>query len=321
MRFLRIPLLLGCFSLAAAAEPPQITVVDISQGGSMQSAAAINDWGDVVGQGNLGSGNHALLLRNGVLIDLATTSSLSNSRALSINRRGEIVGAGYDDAHAQQHAFFWDAEGIHDIHPAGSSYSYATAVNDGGDVVLNLNGSVNVWKDARLTPLGAGWGEAINRRGLVAGGLYPHAILWDDDRATALDVAESWATAVNERGDVVGYRWLSNALAEGFVVSHGQRTALPPLAGDVVALAYGIDKHGRIVGTSIWCEFECNLPRTRAVLWQDGLPFQLPGVEGSSACVARGINERGEIVGTCGAWCTQSGSCGGVTRAVLWRIE
>jgi uncharacterized membrane protein len=88
-----------------------------------------------------------------------------------------------------------------------------------------------------------------------------------------------------------------------------------------VALAYGIDKHGRIVGTSIWCEFECNLPRTRAVLWQDGLPFQLPGVEGSAACVARGINERGEIVGTCGAWCTQSGSCGGVSRAVLWRIE
>ena len=320
MRLLPIPLLLGCVSLAVAADPPTITVVDISQGGNVLAADAINDAGDVVGYLEIPGGPHAVLLRDGGMIDLALAPEFVHSRALSINAAGQIVGYGRR-ANNAAHAFLWSREGeVLDIHPPSAAISWATAINDRGDVVVNSSEAssglvVGLWKDGNLIPLGPGEGTAINRQGLVVG-----TSLWKHGKTTAL-AGQGRATAVNDFGEVVRF-YTDFTLGELFLqrFPRNERTILPPLPGDTLAVAYGIDRQGRVVGASLFCEFECNTPQTRAVYWQDGVPVPLPPLLPYGYCLARGINDVGEIVGACANFCDAS-QCYFESRAVLWRIE
>src|SRR5262245_62040865 len=94
MKLHLVPLLLGSIGLAVAEDARTITVTDISDGGRMQAAVGINDSGEVVGYGYVGSAVQALVWRNGELIDLGALSGLSDSKALSINERGQIAGHG-----------------------------------------------------------------------------------------------------------------------------------------------------------------------------------------------------------------------------------
>jgi hypothetical protein len=52
--YLRWLVVLAAFVPAAAADPPQISVVDLSQGGKMASAAAIDERGGSWGRGTSG---------------------------------------------------------------------------------------------------------------------------------------------------------------------------------------------------------------------------------------------------------------------------
>ena len=74
---------------------------------------------------------------------------------------------------------------------------------------------------------------------------------------------------------------------------------LPPLRGDVLSVALGINDPGQLVGLSIDPTFSV----LSAVLWQDGEAFDLnslvtPGADaGLFLQLAESINSRGEIVG------------------------
>jgi uncharacterized membrane protein len=324
MKSLLFQLLLGSVGLAVAADPVAVTVTDISQGGLMRAAVAINDSGEVVGYGDLGGASRALLLRSGELIDLGAISGLIDSRAASINERGQIAGHGTKVGGTERHALVWSAEGeLLDLHPPSPGLSWAPAINDRGDVVLNFvkegtaGPSVALWKEASLFPLGPGIGQAINRQGLVVG-----SSLWKHGKEVPLvDLGdERLAMAVNDAGDVVGYD-IFRTWGDGFLLRfpRDERTPLMPLPGDTIAVPFGIDGRGRVVGISMFCEFECWVPRTRAVYWEEGIAIPLPALLPYWSCVARGINEVGEVVGFCGEWCTREDCL--TSRAVLWRFE
>jgi hypothetical protein len=324
MKSFLFPLLVGSVGLAVGADPLTVTVTDISQGGMMRAAVAINDSGEVVGYGDLGGASRALLLRSGELIDLGALSGLLDSRAASINERGQIAGHGTKVGGTDRHSLVWSAEGeLFDLHPPSTALSWAPAINDRGDVVLNFvqegtaNVSVALWKEASLFPLGPGIGQAINRQGLVVG-----TSLWKHGKEVPLvDLGdECQATSVNDAGDVVGYDIL-RTWGEGFLqrFPRDERPPLMPLPGDTISVPFGIDGRGSVVGISMFCEFECWVPQTRAVYWEEGIAIPLPLLLPYGACVARGINDVGEVVGFCGDWCTREGCL--TSRAVLWRLE
>ena len=322
MRFLHLPLLLGMVGVVPAADSPTVTVTDISQDGKMLSAAAINKWGDVAGQGDLGDGLHALLLQDGVLIDLGSVPGRPTSQAFALNDRGEVAGAGYVAAPAGSHALLWSKRGVQDLNPVGSFSSAATGINQRGQVVgwHQLASSVRyaaLWEGERLTSLGSGQADGINRRGTIVGG----TLVWDGSSVVNLGTGyETAVTSINDRGDVAGYHGWSFAFGEGLLWEDGVRRPLPPLYGDTKAFAYGINGRGQVVGASVFCEWECNDPRSHAVLWQDGQAVHLPPLPGDSESVAHGINDRGEIVGTSFIrYCVPP--CEPRSRAVVWRVE
>jgi probable HAF family extracellular repeat protein len=80
----------------------------------------------------------------------------------------------------------------------------------------------------------------------------------------------------------------------------GQVQALPPLPGDTVGFAFGLNNYGQVVGTSGTCANTPLLPFSygpHAVLWQNGSATALANLGGSMLGVGVGINDLGQVVG------------------------
>jgi probable HAF family extracellular repeat protein len=80
----------------------------------------------------------------------------------------------------------------------------------------------------------------------------------------------------------------------------GQVQALPPLPGDSVGFAFGLNNIGQVVGSSGTCANTPLLPFSygpHAVLWQNGSPTALANLGGSMLGVGVAINDLGEVVG------------------------
>jgi probable HAF family extracellular repeat protein len=118
---------------------------------------------------------------------------------------------------------------------------------------------------------------------------------------------ESFATAVNDAGQVVGYsQLLNNAAYHAFLWQGGAMTDLGTLSGN--SYAYGINAQGQVVGYSY-------LPGNaayHAFLWQGGAMTDL-GTLGGGYSVARGINAQGQVAG----FSYLSGNS--AAHAVLWQ--
>jgi probable HAF family extracellular repeat protein len=128
----------------------------------------------------------------------------------------------------------------------------------------------------------------------------------------------SHATASNDNHEIAGYAengvmggqtcvspqvFLYEGVVWGLDASGApviERT-LPPVTGDAVSQAFGMNDAGIIVGASGGC-VQPNTPPPppqplRAVLWRDGsLPLVL-GTLGGHQAIAYGINEKGQVVG------------------------
>jgi probable HAF family extracellular repeat protein len=139
-----------------------------------------------------------------------------------------------------------------------------------------------------------------------------HALLWENGETidlgnlggTGLLGAGNAANAVNGFGWVAGS---SDLAGDANTTAHhaflwtkeGGMQDLPPLPGDVLSVALGINDAGQLTGLSIDPTFSV----LSAVLWQDGEIFNLnslviPGADaGLYLQLAQSINSRGEIVG------------------------
>jgi len=172
---------------------------------------------------------------------------------------------------------------------AGDTSGAATAINDNGQIV-GISGICD---------------QAIGRH------TAKHAVLWENGGVTDIypDAPAPWwntPTAINQRGDVVGFAG-DPAFVEGDIVHAFMWTKedgirqLKPLPRrtppHVDSEAYGINEARQVVGISCDADFvDC-----RAVVWNHGnTPTDLNDFKGSYGPrleSAKDINDNGEITG------------------------
>jgi len=277
------------------------------------------------------------------LLDLGVPFGASNSRAISINERGEVAGEVLGGG-LPTGGFHWSPRtGFTDLGNLGGP---------GATTVSNLNASgVIVGASDRLG--GPGWPQAylwsaregmrdllpdatnsfaggVSDNGAVAGGIghfaftlgNPQPFLWTErDGLILLDLLPDWlgagGNAVNNGGEVVGaakvpagsvneihaFYWS----AKTGMVDVGRVGPIPSSTG-----LMSINERGEAVGTRL-----DGGGFSHAIFWtaKDGLmDLELPGLAPTRPSNARSINEAGEIAG-------QSVDPSGQTHAVVWRLR
>src|SRR5437667_3901708 len=172
---------------------------------------------------------------------------------------------------------------------SGDTSGAATAINDNGPIV-GISGICD---------------QAVGRH------TAKHAVLLENGAVTDIypDAPAPWwntPTAINQRGDVVGFAgdpaFVEGEILHAFIWTKDNGIkALKPLRGRVPehvdSEAYGINEAQQVVGVS--CDAEQN--DCRAVIWDHGVyPTDLNDLKGSYSAVlplAKDINNKGEITG------------------------
>jgi probable HAF family extracellular repeat protein len=241
-------------------------------------ALAINKNGQVAGWGRATDGNnHAFRWTAATgMTDLGLLPGATQSVALGINGRGEVVG--YSLGADGERPFRWTEElGMQDMSKGGSVTGQALAINEDGQiagalmlpddpydfasaVVWNASGAmVDVIRCLYQTNHADGCGAgavAINKDGTVVGTNGQNAIIWTSATGVqtlsgvpAGDFASS-ATGINDSGTVVGNLYGTSGQRNfGFIwsVAGGYRSVPLPAGRHFMQLT-GISNRGLIVG-------------------------------------------------------------------------
>ncbi len=135
---------------------------------------------------------------------------------------------------------------------------------------------------------------------------------WQDGKMTPLPTLggnNSWATMVNRRGQVAGFaetriqdtKCLPPQVFDYEAVvwgpSPGEIKTLPPLPGDAVSAALGINDRGQVVGGSGGCSTAAPGNWFHAVLWEHNSAADLGSLGGVVNNLAFFINNRGQVLG------------------------
>jgi probable HAF family extracellular repeat protein len=120
---------------------------------------------------------------------------------------------------------------------------------------------------------------------------------------TRLAQGNGSATAINNKGQVVGYTFSSGDL-RAFIWANGTMRFLGGLGGGS-SFAYALNEAGQVVGAA-----RAPNGQLHAFLWQNGTMRDL-GTLGADASTALGIDANGRVVG-------YTEQAGGQIRAFLW---
>jgi len=263
--------------LAAIAAPTPLTaqhykVINLGQplGGTDSAAQGINnrDWveGDAALKGN--ATEHAVLWRDGNVIDLGTLGGLNSSG-------GPVTDGGLAVGWAQTSTSDPLGEGW------GLEFSCGTAsgiCNGYQNLVLGF-----VWQDGVMTALPTLGGnnslssftQGANNRGQVVG-LAENAT---QDPTCMTPQLLDWEAVIWGPG-------------------LGEIHELPPFPGDTVGAAWAINEEGQAAGGSGFCAFPNISDIAHALLWEpDGSVTDLGSFGGAVNNFAWGINNQGEVVG------------------------
>ena len=226
---------------------------------------------------------------------LGGTSSVGNG----INNKGWVTGQANLRGDQTGHAFLWQKRsGMTDLGTLGGPNSSVNwPVKDDRGLIAGVSDTSNT------DPLGenfCGFGTDL----ICLGFLWHQGVMIP---LPTLGGNNSYATAANNRGQVVGFAENStqdpNCMAPQVLdleaviwgPKPGEMHELPPLSGDAIAGAAAINDRGQVVGTSGACMTPS--PLAHAVLWQNGSVIDLGNLGGALNNLATGINERGDVIG------------------------
>lgn len=313
-------------------------------GGTYSTAQAINDSGQVVGNGN-GVDRAFITGPNGIGMSYLDTLGGNRSYASDINNAGRV--AGYSvTADGFMHAFITGANGagMTDLGTLGGNYSIAYGINNAGQVVGVSSTAGNAAYHAfitgangvGMTDLGVLGGDystaySINDAGQVAGvssipgSASQHAFITGPngvgmtDLGTLSSTTHSIARDINNSGQVAGFSgfyddFIGFYSAQAFATG-ANGAGMTGLSAFIDSRADGINDLGQMIGgINNFCDF-CD---HSSFLYSDGVITDLSLLEpvvaaGWSELSAVGINNHGQIVG----WGHLEGSPGGGSRAFL----
>ncbi|MET8258431.1 hypothetical protein ACFYPG_01825 [Micromonospora sp. NPDC005553] len=245
-------------------DEPRLTVVTI---GALHQVENINRYGVAVGSAFVDNVYRPWRYRNGRLEWLPVLPTVSNTLALGINSRGDIVGLGAVEQTETTLPLLWPADrpGTVEVIDAPSNASAREILDDG--TIIGTAGGFG-WvrhpdaRTDRLTAPGARWSGIVAARGTWAVGSIGTGsedgdsalVRWDlrTGVASAVNPALVSTQDVNSRGSVLGDR----------VVDHGDR--LVALGGAIpgvqIPIGWGIADNGVVVGS-------INGSRLRPVRW------------------------------------------------------
>jgi probable HAF family extracellular repeat protein len=315
-----------------AAGPPvrYRIVVQPSLGGTSSLGASINAIGWVAGRSNLpgNQSRHAALWRGGVLTDLGTLGGPNSAVLWPVKNLRGIVSGISQTAETDPQNEFWSC-----------SFFFPGATRTGYRCVgfRWQNGVMT-----RLPTLGGknGFATGTNNRGFTVGWaqnttidptcVAPNtqqfrAVVWAPDGAVARELpplagdSTSAATAINDRGQVIGISGICDQAAGRFSAIHAVlwENGVPISLGSFGGVAWNtpmaINQRGDVVGFANASAVDAGNFNPRAFLWRKGKGMQsLMALPGHVTSQAIGINDRREIVGQS---CDADDNC----RAVVWR--
>jgi probable HAF family extracellular repeat protein len=246
----------------------RLSELELLPGGRHGSASAVNDAGVVVGRSDtLDDTNHAVLWREGRAIDLGTLGGW-NSAASDVNAHGTVVGWSETEpgVHAGRVPFIWRDGSMVSLVTLGAHADFVpVSINDREWVVGSSRTKEGlthgfVWQDGEMVDLGTlvrgvyqtSHAVDIDNSGRVVGyatvdNMNTVPVMWEDGQIRRLTERFGAASAINSRGQVVG--GLSTG-PESFLWSDGDLTVIGPIASEMNAQAHGVDRDGRVVGSS-----------------------------------------------------------------------
>jgi probable HAF family extracellular repeat protein len=264
------------------------------------------------------------------VFNLGVPGGGTTAAASSINNLGWAAGAAYQAGNTTEHAELWVGTPL-DLGTLGGPNSAVAwpNKNDKGEIA-------GIAETADLNPLGEDWSCALANFPTTT-----HHIclgfVWQDGVMSSLPPLaggyDSYATAVNNRGQVVG--WAENGVydptchapqvlqfeAVTWGPKLGQVTELSPLHPDPDSAATAINDKGQIVGISGLCSNAVGgASAQHAVLWENGMVIDIGNFDGGMAWnTPTAINNRGQVVGFANLPGTPGGALNPV--AFLWDKE
>ena len=321
----------GAFEASQPSQPTKYQVTNLaSLGGTISRGNSINNRSWVSGYSNL-SGNqsrHASLWRSGSLLDLGTLGGPNSSVAWPVKNNGGLIAgiaqtdtpdplgeawscaAFFPGATATGPTclgFVWQAGVMSALPTLGGNNGFATGANNHGQVVGWAENTVH---DPTCVPP-----QVLQFR----------AVIWESEGNQIRELpplpgdTSGAATAINDRGQVVGISGTCDQAVGRFTAAHavlwenGGVADIGNLGGDAWNTPMAINQRGDVVGFAGQPGDDPDNPQLHAFLWTRHNGIQdLGALPGDVYSEAHGINERRQIVGIS---CDAAGSC----RAFLWQ--
>jgi len=262
---------------------------------------------------------------------LATPAGFPICGASAINNFAQVVGYCSTADYSATHAFRWSAGHVTDLGVLpGQVASWASAINDNGQIVGVSGNQVFIWSNGTMKALRLPKGytgncmpNSINISGQVAGTCSnPSANVWHAFRWTHGNVTDlgslpgdisSYANGINNAGQIVGSGTYISDAANSTVEHHATlwnngtlsdlgTIGINLLPGYNSSYANAINNKGQVVGRSNVTTLDSTGAiadiSEHAFLWQSGSMVDLGALPGSNISVASAINDNGQVVGT-----------------------
>ena len=267
---------------------------------------------------------HATSWKNGEIIDLGTLEGGYESVALAANSRGQIVGVSanlvsdpFGPLGTENRIFLWQNGVIEDLNTLGGPD--AGFLDLVGEVAINERGQV----------VACSYTDSTANK--VTGTPTLDPFLWQDGTMRDLGTlggASGCATALNNRGQVVGYSNLAGDLTfHAFFWDRGALNDLGTFGGEN-ALALSINDAGHIVGRAAAICTDCPPGNQKQLhhpfVWKNGVMTDLGLIAGDTSGTAFSINSKNQIVisSTKCIHIRPDDSCDGLRyHAVLWEND